>query len=391
MWHFGTLDRRTPGAGLLGPLNATAYVAWLAVASSLLGTTGAQTIGSALWVAALAALVLFLIALGARAILEEQGASDPWLGSTVILQAVIAPISLWTLHDHLQAVLLVLVASQLAALRDRRMSLVMLTLANAVLFVWLARSEPLPKAMQLGLAYVAFQLFAALVSRAAYVAEESRLDVLRSNRELQAARALVAEGARAQERLRLSRELHDIAGHKLTALKLQLSLATRTQASSASGTLAQCLTLSDELLSDIRMVVSALRQGDTIDLRTALLALNPAVASVSVKFNVEPGAVVSDIAKAEALLRCAQEGLTNALRHGGATEILVTLARNDEELVLSVEDNGAGFQSPAPPAGNGLRGLRERLEEFQGVISLDRRTPRGCVLRAVLPEPRVAC
>ena len=391
MWHFGTLDRRTPGAGLLGPLNATAYVAWLAVASSLLGTTGAQTIGSALWVAALAALVLFLIALGARAILEEQGASDPWLGSTVILQAVIAPISLWTLHDHLQAVLLVLVASQLAALRDRRMSLVMLTLANAVLFVWLARSEPLPKAMQLGLAYVAFQLFAALVSRAAYVAEESRLDVLRSNRELQAARALVAEGARAQERLRLSRELHDIAGHKLTALKLQLSLATRTQASSASGTLAQCLTLSDELLSDIRTVVSALRQGDTIDLRTALLALNPAVASVSVKFNVEPGAVVSDIAKAEALLRCAQEGLTNALRHGGATEILVTLARNDEELVLSVEDNGAGFQSPAPPAGNGLRGLRERLEEFQGVISLDRRTPRGCVLRAVLPEPRVAC
>jgi signal transduction histidine kinase len=389
MWRFGTLDRRTPGAGLLGPLNATAYVAWFAVASSLLSTAAAQTIGSAQWVAGLAALALFLIALGTRAILEEHSASDAWLGSTVILQAVIAPISLWTLHDHLQAVLLVLVASQLAALRDRRLSLAMLTLANGALFVWLARSEPLPKAIQLGLAYVAFQLFAAFVSRAAYVAQESRRDVLRANRELRAARALVAEGARAQERLRLSRELHDIAGHKLTALKLQLSLAMRTQASSASGTLAQCLTLADELLSDIRMVVSALRQGDTIDLRTALLALNPAVASVSVKFNVE--AVVSDIAKAEALLRCAQEGLTNALRHGGATEIVVTLARNDDELVLSVEDNGAGMQSPAPPAGNGLRGLRERLEEFQGVISLDRRTPRGCVLRAVLPEPRIAC
>jgi signal transduction histidine kinase len=75
---------------------------------------------------------------------------------------------------------------------------------------------------------------------------------------------------------------------------------------------------------------------------------------------------------------------------GGATEILVTLARSDEELVLSVEDNGAGFEPPPPP-GNGLRGLRERLKEFQGVISLDRRASRGCVLRAVLPEPRVAC
>ena len=389
---MSTLDRRTPGTGLLGPLNATAYVAWLAAATSLLGTSGVQAIGSAQWVAGLVALVLFLIALGTRAILEEHSASDAWLGSTVILQAVIAPIGLWTLQDHLQGVLLVLVAAQLAALRDRRMILAMLTLANGALFVWLARSEPLPKAMQLGLAYVAFQLFAAFVSRAAYVAQESRRDVLRANRELRAARALVAEEELVRRsELRLSRELHDIAGHKLTALKLQLSLATRTQASSASSTLVQCLILADELLSDIRMVVSALRQGDTIDLGTALLALNPAVASVSVKFKVEPSAVVSDIAKAEALLRCAQEGLTNALRHGGATEILVTLARSDEELVLSVEDNGAGFQSPAPPAGNGLRGLRERLEEFQGVISLDRRTPRGCVLRAVLPEPRVTC
>jgi signal transduction histidine kinase len=391
MWSFGTLDRRTPGAGLLGPLNATAYVAWLAAASSLLGTTGAQTIGSVEWAAGLAALVLFLIAVGTRAILEEHSASDAWLGSTVILQATIAPISLWMLRDHLQGVLLVLIAAQLAALRERRLALAVLTLANGALFVWLARSQPLPKAMQVGFAYVAFQLFAAFVSQAAYAAQESRRDVLRANRELRAARALVAEGARTQERLRLSRELHDIAGHKLTALKLQLSLEMRTQASVASGTLAQCLTLADELLSDIRTVVSALRQEDTIDLRTALLALNPAVASVSVKFNVEPGAVVSDIAKAEALLRCAQEGLTNALRHGGATEILVTLSRNEQELVLSVEDNGAGYSPPAPPAGNGLRGLRERLEEFQGVVSLDRRTPRGCVLRAVLPEPRAAC
>ncbi len=391
MWRFGSLDRRTPGAGLLGPLSSTAFVAWLAPASSLLGNSGAPTIGSAQWAAGLAALVLFLIALGTRAILEEHAASDAWLGSAVSLQAMIAPISLWTLHDHLQAVLLVLVASQLAALRDRRASVAMLTLANGALFVWLVRSEPLPKAMQVGLAYVAFQLFAAFVSRAAYVAQESRHEVLRANRELRAARALVAEGARAQERLRLSRELHDIAGHKLTALKLQLSLEMRTQASSASGTLAQCLTLADELLNDIRMVVSALRREDTIDLGTALLALDPAVASVSVKFNVEACAVVSDIAKAEALLRCAQEGLTNALRHGAATEILVTLSRNDEGLVLSVEDNGVGYSSPTRPAGNGLRGLRERLEEFQGAVSLDRRSPRGCVLRAVLPEPRTAC
>ena len=391
MWTFGTLDRRTPGAGLLGPLNAASYVACLAAASSLLGHPGGLAPGTTQWAVGLAALVLFLIALGSRAILEEHSASDAALSASVVVQAAVAPVSMWMLRDHLQGILLVLAAAQLAALRDHRLAIATLVLSNCALISWLYHSQPATKAIQLSLAYVAFQLFAAFVTRSAYAAQESRRDVLRANRELEAARALVAEGARAQERLRLSRELHDIAGHKLTALKLQLSLEMRTQAAPASSTLPQCLTLADELLTDIRMVVSALRQEDTIDLRSALLALNPAVASVSVKFDVEPDAVVSEIAKAEALLRCAQEGLTNALRHGGATEIVVTLSRNDEEFVLSVEDNGVGFQSPSPPVGNGLRGLRERLEEFQGVVSLDRRSPRGCILRAVLPEPRVAC
>jgi signal transduction histidine kinase len=390
VWTFDTQERRTPGAGLLAPLNATAYVAWLVAASTLLQRTHGA-IDALHWAIGLAGLLLFLLGLTTRAILEDRKASDRALAGAVILQAAVAPVSLWMLRDHLQAILLVLIAVQLAALRDRRLAVLALAIANCALFVFLASSEPTAKAIQVGLAYVAFQLFAALVSRAAYTAIESRREVLRTNRELRAARALVAEGARAQERLRLSRELHDIAGHKLTALKLQLAVQMRARSTAGSDTLPQCLTLADELLSDIRTVVSALRQEDRIDLETALMALNPAIASVSVKFNLEPDAVVCDIAKAEALLRCAQEGLTNALRHGGATEILVTLSRHEQDLVLMVEDNGVGYPSEAPAAGNGLKGLRERLEEFQGVLSLDRRTPRGCILRAVLPEPRVAC
>jgi signal transduction histidine kinase len=378
------LDRRTPGAGILGPLNVPAYVAWLAAASSVLRYADELTLTQR--ALGFVALLAFLLALGARAVLEERAVSDAPLGGTVVLQALLAPVGLWMLDDHLQAVLLVLVAAQLAALRDRRLAIAALVLANGALFVWLARSQPSAKAVQVGLAYSAFQFFAVFVAQAAYTAYESRRDLLRVNRELRAARALVAEGARAQERLRVSRELHDVAGHKLTALKLQLSLELRTQAESASATLRQCLTLADDLLTDIRMIVSALRQHDVIDLRAALTALNPALANVSVQFNIEPGALVSDIDKAEALLRCAQEGLTNALRHGGATQILVTLSRNEHALILSVEDNGTGCPSPPPAAGNGLRGLRERFEEFQGMVSLAPRMPRGCILRAVLPE-----
>ncbi len=392
MWAFDTtLDRRTPGAGLLAPLNVTAFVAWLAAAASgLLGHSG-QPLDPAQWALGMLTLVGFLGAFCARAVLENRNASDALLGGSVIVQVTLAPLGLWIMRDHLQAILLVLAAAQLAALRDRRLAMLALALANCALFVWLARSQPPAKAIQLSVAYAAFELFAAFVSRAAYAAQDSRREVLRANRELQAARALVTEGVRVQERLRLSRELHDIAGHKLTALKLHLALATRTRATAGPSALSQCLTLTDELLADIRMVVSAFRQEDSIDLRTALLALDPGVASVSVQFNLEPEAVVSDIGKAEALLRCAQEGLTNALRHGGATEILVTLSRREEQLVLCIEDNGAGYPSPTPAMGNGLRGLRERFEEFQGVVLLVRRAPRGCILRAVLPESSLAC
>lgn len=393
MWSFDTtLDRRTPGAGLLAPLNVTAYVAWLAAAASgLVGHSDGQMLSTVQWPLGMLSLLGFLAAFCARAIFENRNASDALLGGSVVVQATLAPVSLWILHDHFQVILLVLAAAQLPALCHRRLAISALALANGASFVWLARSLPTVKAMQVSLAYVAFELFAAFVSRAAYAALESRREVLRANRELQAARALVTEGARVQERLRLSRELHDIAGHKLTALKLHLALETRKRTTTESNVLAQCLTLTDELLTEIRMVVSALRQEDHINLQAALLALDPGVASVSVQFNLEPEAAISDIGKAEALLRCAQEGITNALRHGGATEVLVTLSRRKEQLVLSVEDNGSGYLSSTPPMGNGLSGLRERLEEFQGVLSLDRRAPRGCVLRAALPESSLAC
>ena len=136
----------------------------------------------------------------------------------------------------------------------------------------------------------------------------------------------------------------------------------------------RCLTLADELLTDIRTVVSALRQEDTIDLRAALLSLNPRIASVSVKFNVESDAVVSDIARAEALVRCAQEGLTNALNHAHATQADVSLQYAPDQLRIEVRDNGHGAVA-RNGRGHGLIGIRERVKLYGGDMST--RTPNG--------------
>jgi signal transduction histidine kinase len=199
---------------------------------------------------------------------------------------------------------------------------------------------------------------------------------------LLATRRLLEESARTEERLRLSRELHDIMGHKLTALKLQLGLQSRGAAAQDSP-LNHCVRITDELLVDVRGVVSSLRESDGIDLHQALRALDPGLPSPRVIFDLDSAVRVPDIRQAEAMLRCAQEGLTNALRHSGATEIRVILAESGEALSLTVEDNGNG--SVVEP-GNGLIGLQERLQQLGGQLRIDIREPRGLALVATLPH-----
>jgi len=87
------------------------------------------------------------------------------------------------------------------------------------------------------------------------------------------------------------------------------------------------------------------------------------------------------------MLRFAQEGLTNALRHSGATEVRVILTESAEALTLTVEDDG---NASAIEPGNGLIGLKERLQQLGGQLKIDIRAPRGLALVAVLPHVAVS-
>src|SRR3546814_6587710 len=83
------------------------------------------------------------------------------------------------------------------------------------------------------------------------------------NADLLATRELLAESARDNERLRLSRELHDIAGHKLTALKINLAALAR-EARDDDERVRLCARLADELLAEIRGVIEQMRTDDGI-------------------------------------------------------------------------------------------------------------------------------
>jgi signal transduction histidine kinase len=141
--------------------------------------------------------------------------------------------------------------------------------------------------------------------------------------------------------------------------------------------------LADELLGQIREVVSALRVHDGLDLRAALHALALPVPGATIEVAVDEGLRIDDVDQAGALLRCAQEGITNALRHGRAGRITVALRRNGDHVELTVDNAGAAPR--AMREGNGLTGMRERLQACGGTLAILPTPPRGMRLVARVP------
>lgn len=258
----------------------------------------------------------------------------------------------------------------------------LLTLMNAVLLWRLLQGSTLTWALSGMAAYAGFQMFGLIMASNARDLQTSN-DLLRSSHaELSAARALLSESARAEERLHLSRELHDVCGHKLTALKLTLR-ASAAAGSLQGETLALTQQLTDELLSDIRSVVSTLRAHEGIDLSKALHSLAALFQTPKVTLKFDKDLRVPALGPAQALLRTAQEALTNAAKHGAAKNVQIALRQIESELQLCVVDDGRG-RLPIQP-GNGLRGMQERIEEQGGSLVIQNNTGTGLSVTATLP------
>jgi signal transduction histidine kinase len=277
----------------------------------------------------------------------------------------------------------VIVSAQLPFLFGTRAT-VLLVLASLIahyaLFAWRWNlDEPLYTTLLFG----GFQCFALLTARLAFAAERQRDEIAQVNAHLLATRSLLEAGARDGERLRLSRELHDVAGHSLTALKLNLELALRLPPEERTARIGEARDLVDALLEDIRAVVGQLRQHDGVQLAPALEALVRHLPGPRIELELDPALRVARVEQAEAVLRCVQESLTNALRHADARSIRVSLRREDDALRVEVVDDGRGEATLEP--GHGLTGMRERIEDAGGRIAFDTAPGRGFRVLAHLP------
>ena len=253
------------------------------------------------------------------------------------------------------------------------------TAAVAVLFTLSGR----PPAALLGLARTfGLELFAMGAATLAIREFRARHELFRLHSELLATRSLFAESLRHAERNRIARSLHDEIGHQLTALSLQLEVASHDPGQSAAA-LGKAQNLTRELLASVRNVVGALRGAEPLVVEPALRLLSNGIPYPRIHLEVPPGLTVEQPAQADALFHCVQEALTNAVRHAGAENVWVQLVEGSEGLEVRVRDDGRGVGSLAP--GHGLRGMRERLEEVGGRLEVAHALDHGFEVRAWVP------
>ena len=366
---------------LANPLAWASYAAWLAVWLSVSAVYGRPDAGFP----ALADALLFAWLLCWLSCLLDDLIPRRIHNVAVVALTGMTAVALWFLPAGTTPILLILLAAQLTDRLSTPWLAVALLAVNlyfggVLVGVW---GASLQSASLTLLGMGGFQLFAVMVLVYARKAERMAEDLKTVNARLLATRSLLGETARDQERLRLSRELHDVAGHKLTALKLNLRGLARRLDEDAAKEVDRATGLADELLQDLRSVVRHLRETEGIDLAESLREVARPFPRPRLELHLDEHARIPRAEQAETMLRVVQESLTNAARHGPAEILRVHLERKADRLILSVEDDGRLGIEVRP--GNGLTGMHERLAELGGSLEISKSKMGGLKLAACVP------
>ena len=205
---------------------------------------------------------------------------------------------------------------------------------------------------------------------------------------LAAERQRATGDARAAERARIAREVHDAISQHLFGLRMIASGMCRADPGNQQ---AQAIErISEEALRDMQALL--------IELRPASLdgaGLAPALREICTAYHDRLGVTVDadldDLTVPEAvehgLLRITQEACSNAVRHGNARQLAVSMTRSDGHVELAVRDTGTGFDPAAPHTGSGLAHIRDRVAELGGTVDIDSAPGRGSALTVRVPVP----
>ena len=291
------------------------------------------------------------------------------------------------------------------------------------------------QAVLTGALFWTFNLFAMIMSNTAIKESKAREVADALNRQLLSTQQLMKQALTQDERLRIARNIHDVLGHHLTALTINLQVASRkadllesTESQAIKQHVEQSHSIAKLLLSDVREAISDIRENAAIDFSLAVNALIKDLPRPMVNLHIDDNLMLTNVRIADCLLRSMQEALTNVIRHTQAHYFSLSLTQHNgaynllmhdsmvphaaDEKLSDEQPSSIQFFDKAPcshsegafaegvrkeerssesdtsshvVAGNGLKGMQERVHELNGTISWQR-TEQGFRIAIHIPE-----
>jgi signal transduction histidine kinase len=242
----------------------------------------------------------------------------------------------------------------------------------------------------------AFGTVGHIVSRLTATQREQREALMTANVQLAQHAQTLAQLAASRERNRLARELHDTLAHTLSGLAVNLEALKTVMppgADEANHMLDDSLAITRTGLGETRRALRALRAQPLEDLGLSLALRHQALsittrANLALDLELTPDIEGLSPEAEQNLYRIVQEGLENIARHADARRVALRLVRAESGLVLTLEDDGRGFEPADSPAelSYGLRGMRERAEEIGARLTVESRPGAGTVVTVTLQE-----
>lgn len=223
-------------------------------------------------------------------------------------------------------------------------------------------------------------------------AQSLAAELEKANRQLSEYAAQVEDLTITNERQRIARELHDTLSQGLAGLILQLEAAdihlSKNNHDKARTIVTNAMAQARLTLADARHAIDDLRQSSTDDLHSALqieISRFTHATGIPILFHSDPTPPLPDPLK-ETLLRAVGEALTNIANHANAQNVEINIRKQEQSLLVTIQDDGKGFDLSAIPSGHyGILGIQERVRLLNGSFDIQSGKGSGTTLRVEIP------
>ena len=190
--------------------------------------------------------------------------------------------------------------------------------------------------------------------------------------ELETAKDRISELIIHEERQRIARDLHDTLGQKLSMIGLKSDLAARLVEKNPQQAILEIKDIrqtASVALKEVRELVADMR---AVRIEEELFRVEQILRAAEIEFKLvgNPKAIHMPVLSENVVSMCLKEAITNIVKHSKASTCIVTLEQNENELMLSVKDNGIGFEETVSLVGSGLKGMQERVEFLNGTVEV---------------------